>query len=405
MSTPPWKRELPPQPPRRDGFLGSSASERPTDKKPDQVSVPPSDPRKGLEGHTKPDSRYEKSRNQKKRTIPNFSRSSRLSLLGVLLIGAIVFVLFSVSRGDRQDKVSVDTSLAIIPSTVEAPVNSVAQVVPQGFWDKVARSVVYIEATGSRCGWSGSGSLVLDGSYVLTNQHVSGSGGCALKVFLTESTDNAPSRGLMAALVAYSTVNDLAVLRIFGDNGKPFIDSNHKAIAINKNPLSLGSKLLTLGYPDAGGSTITFTSGDYAGMDDVDGLYYKTTAYMNSGVSGGAGLNELGELVGVPTAGKIDSKTNEKLGINLVRPISYALPLLEEAQRSNPQNASVQIEDSNSVTPESNGDSQSESQGGGDPIFDTCAEAKSRGYGPYYSGEDYEYDFYQDRDRDGIVCE
>jgi len=405
MSNPPWKRELPPQPPRRDGFLSPAGNERPTDKKPDQFSGPPSDPRRGSEMQVQPDSRFEIARNQKKRTLPNFSRSSRLSLLGVLLFGAIIFVLFSINGGDRQDKVSGDTSLATIPSTVEIPKNSVAQVVPQGFWDKVARSVVYIEARGSRCGWSGSGSLVLDGSYVLTNQHVSGSGACALTVFLTESTDNAPSRGLMAALVAYSTVNDLAVLRIFGDDGKPFVDSNHKAIAINKNPLSLGSKLLTLGYPDAGGSTITFTSGDYAGMDDVDGLYYKTTAYMNSGVSGGAGLNELGELVGVPTAGKIDSKTNEKLGINLVRPISYALPLLEQAQKINPQNSAVQIEDSTLATPDSNEDSQSESQGSGDPIFDTCAEAKSRGYGPYYSGQDYEYDFYQDRDRDGIVCE
>jgi S1-C subfamily serine protease len=346
-----------------------------------------------------------KTDSKKKRTLPDFSRSSRLSLLGVLLIGVIIFVLFSVGRGDRRDIISGDTSLATIPSTIEEPKNSVAQVVPQGFWDKVARSVVYIEARGSRCGWSGSGSIVLDGSYVLTNQHVSGSGDCALTVFLTESTDNAPSRGLVATLVAFSTVNDLAVLRIFGDDGKPFIDSNHKPIAINKNPLSLGSKLFTLGYPDAGGTTITFTSGDYAGMDDVDGLYYKTTAYMNSGVSGGAGLNELGELVGVPTAGKIDSETNEKLGINLVRPISYALPLLEEAQKSNPQKGAVQIEDSTSVTPDTNDDSQSESQGSGDPIFDTCAEAKSRGYGPYYSGQDHEYDFYQDRDRDGIVCE
>ena len=405
MSTPPWKRELPPQPPRRDGFLGSTANERPIERKEDQFSAPPSDPRRGSEGQVTSDARLKKTDSKKKRTLPDFSRSRRLSLLGVLLIGVIVFVLFSVGRGDRQDIISADTSLATIPSTIEAPKNSVAQVVPQGFWDKVARSVVYIEARGSRCGWSGSGSIVLDGSYVLTNQHVSGSGDCALTVFLTESTDNAPSRGLVATLVAFSTVNDLAVLRIFGDDGKPFIDSNHKPIAINKNPLSLGSKLFTLGYPDAGGTTITFTSGDYAGMDDVDGLYYKTTAYMNSGVSGGAGLNELGELVGVPTAGKIDSETNEKLGINLVRPISYALPLLEKAQASNPQKGAVQIEDSTSATSDSSEDSQSESQGSGDPIFDTCAEAKSRGYGPYYSGEDYEYDFYQDRDRDGIVCE
>ncbi|RKN37678.1 excalibur calcium-binding domain-containing protein [Micromonospora endolithica] len=40
-----------------------------------------------------------------------------------------------------------------------------------------------------------------------------------------------------------------------------------------------------------------------------------------------------------------------------------------------------------------------------DPRFDTCKEANANGYGPYVEGEDPEYDWYQDRDGDGIVCE
>ena len=40
-----------------------------------------------------------------------------------------------------------------------------------------------------------------------------------------------------------------------------------------------------------------------------------------------------------------------------------------------------------------------------DPHFDTCGEANDAGYGPYVSGKDPEYDWYQDRDHDGIVCE
>jgi len=40
-----------------------------------------------------------------------------------------------------------------------------------------------------------------------------------------------------------------------------------------------------------------------------------------------------------------------------------------------------------------------------DPQFDTCREAKSNGYGPYYVGIDAEYDWYRDRDGDGVVCE
>lgn len=47
-------------------------------------------------------------------------------------------------------------------------------------------------------------------------------------------------------------------------------------------------------------------------------------------------------------------------------------------------------------------------EGGGgtdDPRFSTCAEANSAGYGPYTSGVDSEYAWYQDRDGDGVVCE
>lgn len=40
-----------------------------------------------------------------------------------------------------------------------------------------------------------------------------------------------------------------------------------------------------------------------------------------------------------------------------------------------------------------------------DPRFPTCTAAIAAGYGPYYQGVDPEYDWYIDRDGDGIVCE
>lgn len=40
-----------------------------------------------------------------------------------------------------------------------------------------------------------------------------------------------------------------------------------------------------------------------------------------------------------------------------------------------------------------------------DPRFSYCYEANAAGYGPYRRGSDPEYDWYQDRDNDGIVCE
>lgn len=43
--------------------------------------------------------------------------------------------------------------------------------------------------------------------------------------------------------------------------------------------------------------------------------------------------------------------------------------------------------------------------GGTDPRFGTCREANAAGYGPYRSGIDPEYAWYQDRDHDGLACE
>ena len=42
---------------------------------------------------------------------------------------------------------------------------------------------------------------------------------------------------------------------------------------------------------------------------------------------------------------------------------------------------------------------------GADPRFDYCYEANDAGYGNYVRGRDEEYDWYDDADNDGIVCE
>lgn len=40
-----------------------------------------------------------------------------------------------------------------------------------------------------------------------------------------------------------------------------------------------------------------------------------------------------------------------------------------------------------------------------DKRYDTCAEANDDGNGPYYEDVDPEYNWYDDSDGDGIVCE
>jgi S1-C subfamily serine protease len=208
-----------------------------------------------------------------------------------------------------------------------------------------------------------------------------------------------PVGNLDAIVVARDVENDLAVLRIVDRSGNPIIPEGHKPVVINYQQPPLGAKLTTLGYPALGtydaGMTITFTSGDFSGIDTTFGEFYKTTAQMRGGVSGGAAFTSDGQFIGVPTGGFLDEETGEDVGINLIRPAKYAEPLLSKAQRVDP------------FVPSGNAD-----QGGAnfessstDPRFNTCKEAKANGYGPYYYGIDAEYDWYRDADSDGIVCE
>ncbi len=55
--------------------------------------------------------------------------------------------------------------------------------------------------------------------------------------------------------------------------------------------------------------------------------------------------------------------------------------------------------------PERSSTSTGNGSGAVDPQFATCAAAIASGYGPYRKRSDIEYEWYIDRDRDGIVCE
>ena len=260
---------------------------------------------------------------------------------------------------------------------------------------------MFIEAL-EPCNWRGSGTLVLDGSYVLTNEHVSSDGRCTLIIGLTDGLSNAPSGDIEAIVVARDPNIDLAVLRLIDRDGNPLIPVGHNPVSIDYGQPALGSKFTTLGYPALGsyeaGMTITFTSGDFAGIDNVDGEFYKTTAQMRGGVSGGAAFNESGLFVGIPTAGLIDEESGDAVGINLIRPVKYAKPLLEQAQ-SSPLNLN------GGTAADSDQGESGYDEAQNDPRFRTCKDAKANGYGPYFIALDPEYDWYIDADSDGKVCE
>jgi S1-C subfamily serine protease len=107
-------------------------------------------------------------------------------------------------------------------------------------------------------------------------------------------------------------------------------------VSIREKLLPLDTKIRVIGYPGVGGDTITVNEGIVSGIDRRYGTpFYKVSAQISPGNSGGPMVDETGNLVGiasayVPAAVQCDSKDDcyaAGANLGLVRPISYALPL------------------------------------------------------------------------------
>jgi S1-C subfamily serine protease len=333
-----------------------------------------------------------------------------VAVLGVLLLGAAGWMTLFARGGTSETATTVDvesateSSLGGSTTTTEDP-GSGAISPADVDWDLIARSVVYIEAL-SPCEWRGSGTIVLDGSFILTNEHVSSNGRCDLRVGLTTDSSSTPDPTIRAEVVVSDPDIDLAIIRMVDSAGAPLIMDGHEPVSIDYSPIKLGDVVATVGYPALGapdmGMTITLTRGAFAGFDYADGEFYKTDAEMRGGVSGGGAFDELGKLIGVPTAGLVDAETGDSVGINLIRPIKYAKPLLDAAASGTTSVSAGSGADAEDDAASWGGDSSVDED---DPWFGTCREAKSHGYGPYFRDVDPEYDWYLDRDGDGVVCE
>ena len=203
----------------------------------------------------------------------------------------------------------------------------------------IAKSVVQVviqDSAGESC-WSGSGVAVLDGSYILTNHHVvtkeiKDDPTCTvLSVGITEDTSAEPVKYISAEIVKSDVTLDLALLKI---DLTSF--AGLTPIPVKNTNLPIDTKIRIIGYPGVGGNTITVNEGIISGMDRRDGTtFYKVSAQISPGNSGGPMVDAEGNLVGIATAYipatvQCDNKDDcyaAGANLGLVRPISYALPL------------------------------------------------------------------------------
>ena len=255
-----------------------------------------------------------------------------------------------------------------------------AQSLTRATSQRVMKSVVQLFAVDiGRTGlaqpkWGGSGTIISTDGLILTNCHVAYPRAMmddpkydydALVVSLTTRSDEPPKATYLAEVMQYDPDLDLAVIRINRTVDGKALDAsklNLPAVSLaDSDDMDIGDALFIFGYPGIGGETITLTGGTVSGFTLERGVkgraWVKTDATIAGGNSGGAGVNDKGELVGVPTRGGAGSTdtivdcrpiadtngdgvidetdTCVPMGgfINALRPVNLAKPLIEAAGR------------------------------------------------------------------------
>lgn len=170
---------------------------------------------------------------------------------------------------------------------------------------------------------SGTGFVISQDGYVVSNYHVV-DGGTAIQVITVgEQTYD-------AVLVGYDKTNDVSLLKVEAEN-LPYV-----AIG-SSDDLRVGDQVVAIGNA-LGELTATLTVGYISGKDRIvntDGTainMLQTDASINSGNSGGPLFNVYGEVVGITTA-KYTGASNSGAtieGIGFAIPINDVFGMLED---------------------------------------------------------------------------
>ena len=165
----------------------------------------------------------------------------------------------------------------------------------------------------------GSGVIVSEQGYVLTNNHVI-AGADEIQVLLQDG------RSARATLVGADKDTDLAVLRIKLDK-LPVLP-----LSSTSDSLRVGDVALAIGNPFGVGQTVTLgiisaTGRSQLGINRYED-FIQTDAAINPGNSGGALINAWGELIGINTA--IYSRSGGSQGIGFAIPVNLVTNVMQQ---------------------------------------------------------------------------
>lgn len=175
---------------------------------------------------------------------------------------------------------------------------------------------------------SGSGFIISSNGYILTNYHVvedAVEGGYEVTVLTYDGTE------YTAAIVGYEKDNDVAVLKIEGEDLSAVTLGDSDSMVVGEDVYAVGNPLGELGYTMTKGM-ISALDREITSYDDSTKTYntinmFQIDAAVNAGNSGGPVYNDRGEVIGIVTAKYSDTGVE---GLGFAIPINDAVSLAND---------------------------------------------------------------------------
>ena len=228
--------------------------------------------------------------------MSNYAISIPIALVIVLLLAGVISQLVD----DKQEAVD---GASITPITTQTPGTGPSDPGSGALSQLIVDSIVQVVIvdSGEPCS-VGSGSVVIDGNYVLTNHHVVADyPGCSpeeISIRTVATASSVAEATHIATVVASDENSDIAILKIESIDGstrklKPLVTVQSDEV---------GEELTVVGFPAICGNSATVSRGILSGFKTLNGIQWiKTDALISGGNSGGAALTQDGYLLGIPT--------------------------------------------------------------------------------------------------------
>jgi S1-C subfamily serine protease len=179
---------------------------------------------------------------------------------------------------------------------------------------------------------AGTGMVLTSSGEVLTNNHVI-RGATQIK-----ARDVGNGRTYTAKVVGYDETDDVAVIQLQGASGLQTVTTSSAGVSVGQKVVALGNAEGKGGTPSKAvgkvtglGRTITASDEDAATAEQLRGMI-ETNAPIQPGDSGGALVNQAGDIVGMNTAASTGASTTSFQGQSSQPTQAFAIPI-SKAQR------------------------------------------------------------------------